>query len=187
MAKLRKHLPSKTRLDIRRARDPLTDHPKYVYHDLQFRLDQDEIQQLLMGESLYGDPGLCIRDLLQNALDALELRELRLKMKQKGPRPIAGRRRAAPPRLGSANRTAARRNCASRWTGGTDEETGQQWLRVTDNGVGMTEEVIKNYFTQIGKCFYQSPEFDQERAAMKAAVEVVSHDYTQQVLAVGMF
>lgn len=23
---------------------------------------------------------------------------------------------------------------------GTDEETGQQWLRVTDNGVGMTEE-----------------------------------------------
>ncbi len=34
-----------------------------------------------MGESLYGDPGLCIRELLQNAL---ELRELRLKMKQKG-------------------------------------------------------------------------------------------------------
>ena len=37
-----------------------------------------------MGESLYGDPGLCIRELLQNALDALELHELRLKMKQKG-------------------------------------------------------------------------------------------------------
>ena len=51
-----------------------------------------------------------------------------------------------------------------RW--GTDEETGQQWLRVTDNGVGMTEEVIKNYFTQIGKSFYRSPEFNQERAAM---------------------
>ena len=26
-----------------------------------------------MGESLYGDPGLCICELLQNALDALEL------------------------------------------------------------------------------------------------------------------
>jgi hypothetical protein len=88
------HLPSQTRLDIRPAPDPLTDQPKYIYHDLQFRLDQDEIQQLLMGESLYGDPGrrrriqrprgACIRELLQNALDALELRELRLKMKQKG-------------------------------------------------------------------------------------------------------
>ncbi len=57
---------------------------------------------------------------------------------------------------------------------GTDEETGQQWLRVTDNGVGMTEEVIKNYFTQIGKSYYRSPEFNQERAAMKATGEVVS-------------
>ena len=57
---------------------------------------------------------------------------------------------------------------------GTDEETGQQWLRVTDYGVGMTEEVIKNYFTQIGKSFYRSPEFNQERAGMKAAGEVVS-------------
>lgn len=28
---------------------------------------------------------------------------------------------------------------------GTDEETGKKWLHVTDNGVGMTKEVIKNY------------------------------------------
>ena len=38
----------------------------------------------------------------------------------------------------------------------------------------MTEEVIKNYFTQIGKSYYRSPEFNQERDAMKAAGEVVS-------------
>ena len=46
---------------------------------------------------------------------------------------------------------------------GTDEEAGQQWLRVTDNAVGMTEEVIKNYFTQIGKSCYRRPEFNQEQ------------------------
>ena len=45
---------------------------------------------------------------------------------------------------------------------------------MSDNGVGMTEEVIKNYFTQIGKSYYRSPDFNQERAAMKAAGEVVS-------------
>ncbi len=45
---------------------------------------------------------------------------------------------------------------------------------MTDNGVGMTEDVIKNYFKQIGKSYYRSPEFNQERAAMKAAGEVVS-------------
>ncbi len=77
---------------------------------------QDEIQQLLMGESLYGDPGLCIRELLQNALDALELRELRLKMKQKG-------ETGAPANSGLIHPgwvrepMAARRNCESRWTG----------------------------------------------------------------------
>ena len=169
------HLPSQTRLDIRPVRDPVTDQPKYVYHDLQFRLDQDEIQQLLMGESLYGDPSLCIRELLQNALDALELRELRLKMKQKGEthEPVDGI--LHPTKKGwiiNAKGEEEELRVTLDW--GTDEETGQQWLRVTDNGVGMTKEVIKNYFTQIGKSFYRSPEFTQERAAMKAAGEVVS-------------
>ena len=169
------HLPSQTRLDIQPVRDPVTDEPKYVYHDLQFRLDQDEIQQLLMGESLYGDPGLCIRELLQNALDALELRELRLKMKQKGEarEPVDGF--IHPTKKGwiiNADGQDEELRVTVDW--GTDEETGQQWLRVTDNGVGMTEEVIKNYFTQIGKSYYRSPEFNQERATMKAAGELVS-------------
>ena len=167
------HLSSQTRLDIRAARDPLTDQPKYVYHDLQFRLDQDEIQQLLMGESLYGDPGLCIRELLQNALDALELRELRLKMKQKGEarEPVDGEL-IRPGWVREPDGREEELRVTLDW--GTDEETGQQWLRVTDNGVGMTEEVIKRYFTQIGKSYYRSPEFNQERAAMKAAGEIVS-------------
>ena len=71
-------LPHKVEADVNPKGHPY--HPIYIYHDLQFRLDQDEIQKLLMGTALYGDPGLCIRELLQNALDALELRKLRLKM-----------------------------------------------------------------------------------------------------------
>ena len=50
----------------------------YEYHDWEFHLSHAEIVELLMGESLYGDPGLAIRELIQNALDALELRDLRL-------------------------------------------------------------------------------------------------------------
>jgi HSP90 family molecular chaperone len=41
------------------------------------------------------------------------------------------------------------------WNWPNDEESGQQGLRVTDNGVGMTEKVIKNYFTQVGKSYYR--------------------------------
>ncbi len=49
---------------------------------------------------------------------------------------------------------------------GTDEETSQQWLRVIENGVGMTEEVIKNYLTRIGSRCYRIPEFNQDRATI---------------------
>src|SRR5262249_52786208 len=79
------HLPREVILDISPKRE--RGQAIYTYRDLQFRLDQDEIESLLMGESLYGDPSLCIRELLQNSLDALELRDLRLKMVNKGERP----------------------------------------------------------------------------------------------------
>jgi hypothetical protein len=53
--------------DVRPAREGGI--PLYTYHDWHFRLDQEEVIRLLMGESLYGEPSLCIRELLQNALD----------------------------------------------------------------------------------------------------------------------
>lgn len=77
-------LPEFVQPQIRAALDD-QGRPVYIFHDLQFELDQYEIQQLLMGESLYGDPTLCLRELLQNALDALQMRDLRLKVLAKDP------------------------------------------------------------------------------------------------------
>lgn len=45
---------------------------------------------------------------------------------------------------------------------------------MTHTGVGTTEEMIENYFTQISKSYYRSAGSNQERAAMQAAGEVVS-------------
>ncbi|MFO7901635.1 MAG: hypothetical protein R6U98_03150 [Pirellulaceae bacterium] len=73
-------------------------------------------------------------------------------------------------RLGSVQPTGRPRGGTARHAGlGTDEETRQQWLRVTPGGVGMTEEVIKNYLSQIGNSYYRSPKFHQGRAPMKVA------------------
>jgi hypothetical protein len=47
------------------------------------------------------------------------------------------------------------------------EEGGRQFIRVEDNGVGMTIETIERYFTQIGKSFYKSPDFHAEQAEMR--------------------
>ncbi|MBZ5617314.1 MAG: hypothetical protein LAQ69_01085 [Acidobacteriia bacterium] len=138
--------------------------PRYTYHDWNFRLDQDEIIRLLMGESLYGDPSLCIRELLQNALDAVELRDLRLQLRRKGGQPAepVDGESLAPGRFLCGGIEEA---FAVKLTWG--EEGGHQFIRVEDNGTGMTEGVIERYFTQIGKSFYQSPDFRGEQAEMR--------------------
>ena len=136
----------------------------YTYHDWHFRLDQDEIIRLLMGESLYGDPSLCIRELLQNALDAVELRDLRMQLRGKGGIP-AGPVDGEQTQRGSFLLNGKPEPFAVELTWG--EEDGHQFIRISDNGVGMTEKVIADYFTQIGKSFYRSPDFQGEQAQMR--------------------
>ena len=100
----------------------------------------------------------------------MQLRELRLKMKQKGAarEPVDGE----PIRPGWVREPDGHEEeLRVTLDLGTDGEASQQWLRVTDNGVGMTEEVIEKYFTQIGKSYYRSPEFNQERAAAVSVID----------------
>lgn len=138
--------------------------PVYVFHDLQFELDQHEIQQLLMGESLYGDPTLCLRELLQNALDALQMRSLRLKVLAKDPDA-----RVEPTdflRLGEALQVKV--------TWGRDSATNREYIRVEDNGCGMTRGVLERYFTKLGKSYYRSPEYERERQILREHGFIVS-------------
>ncbi len=150
-------LPHKVEADVNPKGHP--HHSIYIYHDLQFRLDQDEIQKLLMGTALYGDPGLCIRELLQNALDALELRKLRLKMLEETDE--TPREKVDRLRRGEELQVTL--------TWGRDPKTEQEFIRVTDNGVGMTRKVIQDYFTQVGKSYYRSADYRQEQAALANA------------------
>jgi len=151
---LRLRLPMEIRLRVSAKRGP-DGKPIYIYKDIEFRLDQNEIQQILMGESLWGNPSLCIRELLQNALDALEMRDLRLQLQGKGEEPIE-----------PVDVLPDNEELSVVLTWGRDEESGQEYILVKDNGVGMTEDVIKKYFTQIGKSFYRSSDFERERRAM---------------------
>jgi len=51
--------------------------PAYSSAGAQFRLAEDKVQELLMGEQLYAERGLAIRELYQNALDACRYRRAR--------------------------------------------------------------------------------------------------------------
>src|SRR4029078_7131942 len=69
-------LPSRASADLVRPAEVqgkrLCDHA-----GTRFELAEDRVQELLMGEQLYGDPSLAIRELYQNALDACRYREAR--------------------------------------------------------------------------------------------------------------
>ncbi len=108
--------------------------------DLEISISRDEIIRLLMTEKLYGHPSLAIRELLQNSWDALRHRSAIIK-----------------------------RDEQMEWTlGAVEFEHGvnsdnREYIRCTDNGVGMDEQILKNYLVRAGRSYYRSPEFERER------------------------
>ncbi|MDY0175902.1 MAG: ATP-binding protein [Lentisphaeria bacterium] len=115
----------------------------YRAHDLEFSLSRNEIVRLLMTDKLYGREHLCIRELLQNSLDALRYRK------------------------------ALFREGGTEWDGGRVDfrhyvdSNGFEVLQCVDNGAGMDENIIRNHFVRIGRSYYRSPIFDQERNRLK--------------------
>ncbi len=122
---------------------PLDD--AYQFHNLEFSLSRDEIVRLLMTDKLYGRENLCIRELLQNSLDAIRYRKA-LFSESKIP-----------------------------WNDGTVafrhyiNDDGYEVLECSDNGSGMDEDIIKNFFVRAGRSFYRSPYFERERNRLKAS------------------
>ncbi len=117
----------------------------YVYHDLEFVLSRDEVVNLLMTDNLYGSSSLAIRELIQNGLDALR------------------------------HRRAVHAIDGSEFAGGKlvlnhdVNSSGQHFLRCSDNGIGMDSEIITTFLTNVGRSYYRSATFDQERIRFREA------------------
>ncbi|MDT0353631.1 wHTH domain-containing protein [Pseudonocardia charpentierae] len=128
---------------------PLLDgqgHPRYEGIGFRFRLDDDRVQELLMGEQLYGDPALAIRELYQNALDACRYRRARTQYLE---------------RRGHVTRA---------WRGRIEfeqgvDDSGRAWLECRDNGIGMGDRELNSVFAHAGMRFGDLPEFLEEKAA----------------------
>jgi hypothetical protein len=154
--KLTLELPSKAELRVTERAN------SYEYLDLHFRLDRAAVMDLLMGEALYGEPDLALRELVQNSLDALHLRDLRVKLQRELKR--AGQGEELPVPVVAPDPEIEPLEVQVRWDSGTE---GRPWIEIADNGVGMTRDVIERFLTQIGKSYYKSPDFLRERELMK--------------------
>ena len=105
------------------------EHKTFSSVNLQFNMDYSAITNLLMGENLYSDKTIVIRELLQNSIDACLVKQELCKKKSITYSPEIKI-------LIDSNK-----------------------LSICDNGIGMTKKVIENYFLCVGKSYYTSEDF----------------------------
>ncbi|MFH1873106.1 MAG: ATP-binding protein [Pseudomonadota bacterium] len=112
----------------------------FRYLPYQFSLTEDKVFPLLMGRNLYPNAFDCIRELIQNSVDACQLKDALLAAYQPSVRPSFENRISIVYKEPS-------------------EEDGVAQLVVEDTGTGMDLWVIENYFLRVGESYYSSSEF----------------------------
>jgi len=110
-------------------------HESYEYVDGSFRPDTRRILQLLGGLSLYGHQFVAVRELLQNAFDAV--RE-EIAYESLSRRVIGGFGPLTDVDVSHAVRLELR------------AENGRLWLVCRDTGAGMTKEILERFFLVSG-------------------------------------
>ncbi|MFB4306824.1 caspase family protein [Actinomadura sp. GTD37] len=119
--------------------------PAYTSAGIRFELNEARVQELLMGENLYGDADLAIREIYQNALDACRFRRARTEYLRATGTPV-------PEWEGRI-----------RFTQGIDDQ-GRPYIDCEDNGIGMGVRELRDVFAQAGARFAELPEFLEEQA-----------------------
>lgn len=104
-------------------------HKTFDSVDLQFFMDYLAISNLLMGENLYNDRKCALREIIQNSLDAVLLKKEICKNNEINYEPLI--------KIIYSNID----------------------IIIHDNGIGMTDSDIRNYFLNIGHSFYRSADF----------------------------
>ncbi|HEX8615170.1 MAG TPA: ATP-binding protein [Telluria sp.] len=113
----------------------------YIFSTLHFDVDHERVINLLMGERLYRNPAVALRELIQNSFDAVRYREAL--EKREGVE--------FSPKISITLK-------------------GDQ-LSVEDNGIGMDAEIVKKFFMQVGRSYYTSPQFRSQALALDIVSE----------------
>ncbi|MCG7587351.1 hypothetical protein, partial [Photobacterium sp. OFAV2-7] len=119
---------------------------RYSRPHVRFGLNERKTMRLLMGQKLYGNPTLALRELYQNALDACRYRLTRNKYQE-------------------LNDSQYAFKGAIQFKAGYENSSDRPYIECFDNGVGMGEEHLSRLFAHGGQRFAESHEFQVERAA----------------------
>jgi molecular chaperone HtpG len=107
---------------------------------MRFEFDRGRLLDLLVGHAIYNDATVAIRELLQNAIDAVRFRHhLDIKEAESTGRKIT--------QIGKVSVT---------WNADTRQ------LVVEDTGTGMDLDIIRFHLMRVGSSFYDTPQFATE-------------------------
>lgn len=107
----------------------------YSFSDYKMTLEFRAISSLLMGEKIYGSKSLGLRELIQNSIDSCRIRQETEEMNKEFGQD------AYQPKIKVI----------------LDQEKNQAIIK--DNGTGMSMEIIKRHFLNIGVSYYNSTDF----------------------------
>ncbi len=113
----------------------------YTFSGYKMTLEFKAISSLLMGEKIYGDKTLGLRELIQNSIDACRIRQER-DISEFGEDPYTPKIRVLL-------------------------DKGSNQAVIKDNGIGMTLDIIKNHFLNIGVSYYKSFDFQLKDLSYK--------------------
>jgi hypothetical protein len=136
-------IPFQVNRDKIETKKDIHNQPLYTYRDTKFNLSKRQVIDLLMGTKLYGNPEVALRELLQNSIDACLLRK------------------AQEEKWGYSK-------YEPEITVNYYTEDKEDILEVTDNGTGMDQYIIDNYYSKIGSSFYKSTDFYSLKAECNA-------------------
>ena len=108
----------------------------FIKKQFEFILDQPKILDLLVGHTLYNDSTVVLRELTQNAIDAVKL--------QKYAYELEGKTHSYIPEVKII------------W------DDSKRILSFLDNGTGMTLEIIENHLLKVGSSRYQDENFKKK-------------------------
>ena len=106
---------------------------------LSFTIDQNKVLSLLVGETLYNNLSVSLRELAQNAIDAVKVRNYELHST-----PISVENESYSPKIKVT------------WNEKSRE------LIIMDNGTGMNLDIIENHLLKVGSSRYQDPDFQKK-------------------------
>lgn len=103
--------------------------------DFRLTLDYKAVTGLLMGEKIYGDKKYGLREIIQNSIDACKLMQ----------------------EISRPNFLRTGEEYQPHITIIFDKDDGK--VKVRDNGVGMTIDILRKYFLNVGVSYYSSSDF----------------------------